>query len=166
MTQDKILAIISNLKNVELKLQEASGYALGIELRIRWLGQLVFEQKNVSEDERKLFSKYYECNLNILESEILKKFDNQLTDDEKEKIRKGRILRNKLFHADFVGLLEAMNISPKGRFSNNGMRNILEKKDMIEAIIAMERNGGFELFREKAIEIINIFEKLLINCIR
>lgn len=58
-----------------------------------------------------------------------------------------------------------MDIPPTGRQITNGKRNLLENRDIKEAIlsIASIRNQGFQKFRDHTSEIINIPDKILLS---
>jgi len=176
MTPGEIGAMLTNLNNIQLKLEAASGAAVAVEMRMRLIGQLsepvrdkLKELVNVYKASNKLkktpSNKYWDCELSFLDQAIDEIFHDKLEPGERQKIEDFRPLRNKLLHADFVNLMKRMGIDPTGRqiLSTAGNRNILDSADIKEAILSIDRNQGFEKFQTRAKGVSSILEKLIFS---
>lgn len=163
LTKIEKQGVLNNLKNINFKIMEASGPAVVAESQMRLLAQFSLAVQNELRTLHKT-DKYWDCRLEQLEDAILIVFKNQLNDIEREKIEYFRKLRNKLLHADFIGLLIKMKIDPRGREINpkTGERNILSPDDIKEGIICIDRNFGFDNFKKLANEVTEIIQKLIL----
>lgn len=173
----EIGAMISNINNIQQSLNSAAGAALMVELRMRLIGQLSqsvreklteivdsFLKKNPK--KKNVLDTYWNCELAFLDDAIGEVFKDKLDEYELKKLDSFRKLRNKLLHADFVGLLEELGIPPTGRqilSPFNNTRNILTSDDIKEAILSVssDRTRGLATVEKKAKEVINILDKLL-----
>ena len=176
MKPGEITSMLNNFGHAQLHLNEAAGYAVMVEVRMRLIGQLCEEVRNALVEvvdkymqdnpkcKRKPKVNYWECDLQFLDDAIDQVFAEKLTSKKRQQIDEFRGLRNKLLHGDFVNLMVLMGIVPTGRVLDpNGKRNVLEEKDLREAILSIgsERNQGFKKIREKAENVISILDELL-----
>ncbi len=173
MTPGEIGAMLTNLNNIQLKLEAASGAAVAVEMRMRLIGQLceqvrdklkelVNTYKASNKPKQPPSNKYWDCELSFLDQAIDEIFHDKLEPNERQKIEDFRPLRNKLLHADFVTLMKRMGIDPTGRqiLSTDGKRNILDSADIKEAVLSIDRNQGFEKFQVRAKEVRSILDRL------
>jgi hypothetical protein len=72
-----------------------------------------------------------------------------------------RELRNALLHGNFITLMVLLDISPTGRQISSGKRNVLECKNIKEAIVSIDKNQGFHQFSIQANEVISILDKII-----
>lgn len=176
MTPGEIGAMLTNLNNIQLKLEAASGGAVAVEMRMRLIGQLCEKVKNKIKEiintyksnnmpKKPPSNKYWDCELSFLDRAIEEIFHDKLAPDERQKIEDFRPLRNKLLHADFVTLMKRMDINPTGRqiLSIDGKRNILDCDDIKEAVLSIDRNQGFEKFQLQAKEVCSILDRLIFS---
>lgn len=158
----EIEAFLKNLGYVQEKLKDAAGASVNVEMRMRLIGQFSEEVRR----ELKMQSNkvnYWNCKPEILEEAIYNVFGGRLTDTERKQIEQFRPLRNKLLHCDFVNLVRLLKIAPTGReirFESSS-RIELEQGDIKEAILSIDRNGGFETMRSKANAVIEILDKII-----
>lgn len=174
-------SILPKIDNISLKLCEAAGLTVEAELKMRLIGELSEEIRNVIDEiiknkieERKRKDsgykytkgrKYWNCDLEILDEAILQVFADKLTMQEKKQLEAFRQKRNKFLHANFVGLMKLIGIEPIGRYiSSNGDRNILDTENIIDSIVSIDNNGGFEAFRCAAGGVNLILNKLVELC--
>lgn len=171
MTPGEINAMLSNINSTQLSLDEAAGKAVLVETRMRLIGELSQTVQSssktlVTQSKRKgKSSDYWNCDLSFLDDALDIVFQTQLDAIERQKVAGFRSKRNASLHGDFVSLMELMGISPTGRQITDGKRNLLENRDIKEAIlsIASTRNQGFQKFRSQASEIINTLDKILFS---
>ncbi len=180
MTPGEISTILKNIKQVQWKFDLASGAAVAVEVRMRLIGQLcepvrdqlkkcvvyeLIERKKKNPNAKCKSYKHWNCELSFLEKAIDQVFYKELDLGERLKIEKFRPLRNKLLHGDFVSLMILMGIDPTGRqiLSNVGNRNILDKGDVIEAVLSIDGNQGFEELEILAREVKDILDKLILG---
>lgn len=170
-------AMISNINNISVALNSAAGAALMVELRMRLIGELsqtvrdklidlVANVKNNNPKKKNISDNYWNCDLSFLDDAIVEAFKNQLEDVELQRIDGFRKLRNKLLHADFVGLMEELGISPTGRQildPINDKRNLLTSANIKEAILSVSssRTRGLQTVERAANEVILILDKLI-----
>ena len=161
--------ITKNIDNIQLKLNDAAGISVAIELRMRLIGQLSeavrskLKELATGNKRSRMSSDYWDCKLFLLDEAILAVFHDTLDDNEREKIKKFRALRNELLHANFVDLMELLAIEPQGReiISANENRNMLHTPDIKEALMSIDRLQGFEIFNRIAHEIVTILDRLI-----
>lgn len=175
ISKDEIEPLLSYMNNIDVKLQEACGPTVAVELRMRLIGQfsqpvrdrvkeLIQEWKAKNpKSKRKHSDKYWECDLCFLDQAIADIFQSSISQREHEILLEFRALRNSLLHADFIALMTSLNILPTGRqlLSLNGDRNLLLSKNIEEAIKSIDRNQGLSTVRQKAREVISILDNLL-----
>ena len=67
-----------------------------------------------------------------------------------------------LFIADFINLMKRIDVIPVGREieARLGTRKLVKNDDIKEAINSMDRNGGFEFTKSRALEVYSILKKL------
>jgi len=175
ISKAEIEPLLSYMNSIDVKLQEASGPTVGVELRMRLIGQfsqsvrdrvkeLIKEWKTKNPNSKKKPShKYWECDLCFLDQAIADVFQGSLSSKECETLLEFRDLRNSLLHADFIALMTSLKILPTGRqlLSISGDRNILTSENIEEAIKSVDRNQGLTKVQQKARETITILDKLL-----
>lgn len=168
MTPGEINAMLQNLNNIP-QLNEATGATVAVEVRMRLIGELDERVRDklkeiVANAKRKGKSdKYWDCDLSFLDDTIDVIFHDKLELIERQKIEKFRDLRNALLHGNFVDLMNLMNIPPTGRQISSGERNILESKEIKEAIVSINRNQGCQKILTHAKEVISILDKIIFN---
>lgn len=150
--------ILSILGNAELKLNEAAGPALGVEVRMRLIGEMskevrdrlkelvlqdYKERKKENPKAKKESSDFEKCDLFFLNAAIREVFKDQLNAVDLEELRKCTPYRNKTLHGDFVGLLEKMGMILLGRqlISIAGERNALKSSEIKESLVSIA-NGS------------------------
>ncbi len=169
MTPGEITTMLNNINSIQLSLDEASGSAVMVETRMRLIGELNQQVRNkikelVVHSKRKGKStEYWDCELSYLDDAIDAVFQGQLEPLERNKIQQFRGQRNALLHGNFVDLMELMDMPPTGRHFSNKGRNILENKDIKEAILSISRNQGFQKFLIQAKEVVVILDKLILS---
>ena len=186
MTEGNITAMLSSFNDIQLKLNEAAGQAVMVEVRMRLIGQLSKEVrsalKEVVEKHRRENPKasksprdfnYWECNLCFLDDAIDLVSAGKLTSEECQQVGEFRGLRNELLHGDFIDLMTLLKITPTGseiypKSKTSEKRNILKvnKDEKVpynykEAVLSIARNHGFEEIRKRAVNVIVILDKLL-----
>lgn len=167
MTPGEITAMLSNINSIQHSLDEASGKAVMVETRMRLIGELSQTVQNtlknlVTQSKRKgKSSDYWDCDLSFLDDALGIVFQTQLEVIERQKIVEFRNKRNALLHGDFVSLMKLIGISPTGRKITNGKRNMLESKNIKEAILSIDKNQGFQKLRTQASEIITLLDKII-----
>lgn len=175
ISKAEIEPLLSYMKNIEIKLQEACGLTVAVELRMRLIGQfsqsvrdrvkeLIQEWKAKNpKSKKKPSDKYWDCDLCFLDQAIADIFQSSISPKECEVLLEFRDLRNSLLHADFIALMTSLKIPPTGRqlLSPNGDRNILSSGDIEEAIKSVDRNRGLSTIQQKAREVITILDNLL-----
>jgi len=146
------------LGNAELKLNEAAGPALGVEVRMRLIGEMskevrdkvkelvlqdYKEYKKGNPKAKKESSDFGKCDLFFLNTAICEVFKDQLSALELEELKKSTPYRNKTLHGDFVGLLEKMGMILHGRevLSIAGERNALKSSEIKESLVSIA-NGS------------------------
>ena len=171
LTSGEIDAILSNFRHVQCKLNEASGTAVAVEVRMRLIGQLSEEVRNslteivAKSPKKRKSSDYIDCDLEFLDKAIDQVFSKNLDASRCKQIAEFRPLRNKLLHGNFVGLMNLMKIVPTSRqiTSASGDRSILEIRDIKEATLSIDRNGGFEKMRQQAENVIIILDEIIVR---
>lgn len=167
MNNSEIAAMIRSIRNNYVGLGEVAGPVILVEFYMRLLAQLSKPlQKKIKELQQEKASRnikeYWECNLEFIDRAIDHVFGEELGSDDRKKLKRFRKLRNKMVHADFVGLMSELNIRPTDReIIKSGERNIVHQSDMMEAIKRIENNNGFSKFRLATDEIIEIFNTKL-----
>ncbi len=97
MTPGEIGAMLTNLNNIQLKLEAASGVAVAVEMRMRLIGQLcepvrdkLKELVNAYKASNKLkktpSNNYWDCELSFLDQAIDEIFHDKLEPNEQQKI--------------------------------------------------------------------------------
>lgn len=163
------------LNNIQLKLDSCAGAAVAIEIRMRLIGEFHDPVKNKLKEIVKKYQKdkklkdtppyeYWNCKLCFLDDAIDQIFTDKLTEIESKILNSFRRLRNEFMHANFVKLMRLMGIEATGRQVLANRRNTLNQPEIEEAIKSIERNQGFEKFRERANEVICILDKLISIC--
>lgn len=176
LSREEIIFIPKNIDNILEKLNQTAGIMVACELQMRLIGQLSepvrLELKKREEEDKKnsvknecknLRSyKYIDCDLRLLEDAISNVFCNKLTDGENTSFNKFRPMRNKFIHADFINLMKRIDVIPVGREieARTGTRKLVKNDDIKEAINSMDRNGGFEFTKSRALEVYSILKKL------
>lgn len=175
ISKAEIESLLSYMKNIEVKLQEACGATVAVELRMRLIGQFsqtvrdkikelikAWKLKN-PQSKKKPSDKYWNCDLCFLDQAIVDVFQSSLSPIEYQTLLEFRDLRNSLLHADFVALMTSLKILPTGRqvLSIKGDRNILSSEDIEEAIKSVDRNQGLATIRNKANEVIVMLDNIL-----
>lgn len=171
ISQTEVEPLLAYIKNIELKLQEASGLTVAIELRMRLIGQFsqlvqdkvkeLVKKWNTKNPKAKKSDKYWNCDLSFLDQSIIDIFQNVFSPIEHKNFLEFRNLRNSLLHADFVALMTALKISPTGRQILSANNNILSSEDIEEAIKSVDRNQGLTMICIRANEIIVILDNIL-----
>lgn len=172
-----ICAMISNINNIQVALDTAAGAALMVELRMRLLGEhsqpvrdklidLVAVIKKNKPKKKHISDNYWNCDLSLLDDAIVEVFKNQLDNVELLKLDGFRKLRNKLLHADFVGLMEELGIPQTGRQildPMNDKRNLLTSANIKESVLSVSspRTKGLQTVEREAKEAILILDKLI-----
>ncbi len=157
-------SITQILANNELKLSEVAGPCAMVEIKMRILVAVNESlQSKVKEAIKNKKDEYWNCNLSLVDKNILAVFSDALTSQEKNKLKNFRDKRNKLMHADFVQLMKLMEVDTVGReILPNGKRNILKNHDLLEAMQSfLIRNIGFNEFKTEANEVNLILDKLI-----
>ncbi len=175
MRTGELSAMLINIKNLQSHIDSSSGAAVAVELRMRLIGELCEKvrdelKKIVKEEPKgkyKKSDKYWDCKLEFLDQAIDHVFYKKLNSTQQKTLLKFRPLRNKLLHANFIKLMILLDIAPTGRhiLSGNGKRNILNQPDVKEAILSIERNGGFKNFLNLANKVIGILEELILSLV-
>lgn len=169
ITQEQMLAKVSSLDNIQLKLESAAGKAVAVETRMRLIGQWSELVRNelkelVRKNRLKESSNYWDCRLYLLVQAISNVFCDMLKPEDLQKLEKFRKIRNNLVHAEFPSLMKELGITPTGReISKSGERNILNIEEVDEAILSIDRNGGFEKIVRQANEVISILARLILS---
>jgi hypothetical protein len=185
MIKPNKIGMKEKLGNIKLKLSEATGPAVGVELRMRITGELsdevrkkiieIRDKEEISTEEiectkckhiikrnkKKSSAKYLDCNLEYLEQAILEVFKNRLTQSQVESLETARKIRNKLLHGDFVKLMNQLNIEPLGREIMKDGYKALKATEMSEAIISVDKNGGLERCRSYSNEASEILDNII-----
>ena len=166
--------LVKNLGNIQLKLNEASGLAVGIETRMRLIGELsepiraklkeIYKNNDSKVTKKRASSpNYWKCELWMLEEAIIDVFKKDLTANEVKDLENFRDLRNSLLHGNLINLLTLMGMPAEGRITcpKTGKKNILTDQDIKESIICIDNKGGLEKFRPLAFEIMRILDKII-----
>lgn len=174
MSQGEKYELVKNLHNIQLKLNEASGLAVGIETRMRLIGELsdplkaklkeIYKNNDTKITRKRASSpNYWKCELWMLEEAIIEVFKKELEPNEVKDLENFRDLRNSLLHGNLINLLTLMGIPAEGRMIDpkTRKRNILTDVDIKESIICIENKGGLEKFRPLAFEVMRILEKII-----
>ena len=175
----EIGAMISNINNVQVALNSAAGAALMVELRMRLIGELsqpvrdklldlVDTFKKSNPKKKHVSDNYWNCDLAYLDDAIVEVFKNQLDNIQLQKLDGFRKLRNKLLHADFVGLMEELGIPPTGRQildPINDKRNLLTSANIKESVLSVSssRTRGLQTVEREAKEVTLILDKLIFS---
>lgn len=159
MTDGEITAMLANLGNIELQLGEAAGPILCVEVLMRLLCQLCPTVKAEIKG-----GDYLNCKLGYVQKAIVKIFrGDQLQSGEAEKMKKLLLIRDKLFHGDFVNAMKFMGIlSPS--WETLPPKNKTKKEDELDirqAINSIDRNRGLAEARKIAKQVKGIIEKLI-----
>ena len=173
LTAGEMDIMLSHFRSAQCKLDAASGIVVAAEVRMRLIGQFSELVRNnlaavVAKSTKKGKSdKYWDCDLEFLDKAIDAAFSADLESSELQQIAQFRPLRNKLLHGDFVNLMDLMKIVPTGRqitiSASQTTRNILEARDIEEAIKSIERNDGLEKIRQHATAVVGILDKIIIG---
>lgn len=173
----EIGAMISNINNIQVVLNSAAGAALMVELRMRLIGELsqsvrdklivlvdIFKKNHPK--KKNVLDTYWNCDLSYLDDAIVEVFKYQLDNVQLKKLDGFRKLRNKLLHADFVGLMEELGIPPTGRQildPMNDKRNLLTSANIKESILSVSssRTRGLQTVEREAKEVTLILDKLI-----
>ncbi len=156
---------LSQLDSIQSTINEAMGVATTFELLARIIAQLVPEVQlkleEVQQNSKK--EKYHKAKLHFLITEISNVFQNELTLEEKELLTECRQCRNKADHGSFVELMLQLTGEAPGRVIDPKTRKPkeLEKDDLIEGVLVIERNRGLEKFTKKTKKGIKVFIKIL-----
>lgn len=158
MRTGEINAVLNATENIQLKMDEAGGATLAVELRIRLLAQLSQPIQATLKNK----NKYWKCDLQYLIEAIISVCKNKLEIGEAEKLNKFLVLRHKLVHGNFVSFTKLQGIEPKGRqiiFSST--RKTLLESDIRESICSVDWNHAFSEFRKLASEVKSIVDRLI-----
>lgn len=164
-----IHAELSVLNEINLKLSDAAGTTVKAEFYMRLIGQFSLKVRTALIDiiskpppKARKSSNYSNCNLQYLDEAIEQVFQSSLSQEEIEKLSNFRKLRNKLLHADFVGLMNALKIEPTGReIKRDGSRNLLDESNFLEAAKSINRNNGLNQVRMAASSVCEILERII-----
>jgi hypothetical protein len=147
------------LKNIQIQLGEAAGLIVAAEFKMRLIGEL--STRVQGELKGKIF---LDCNLELLEEAIIVVFPDEFDFRELQQFKVFRKIRNKFVHADFVELMEIMGIEPTGReVFRDGKRNILERVNLKEVILSIERNNVLSKLRTMVNEVIILLDKIILK---
>lgn len=154
--------LISLLNNIQSKIDAAAGSATTLELRLLIIAQL---EPKVQEELKKWKKPY--C-LNALINSVIEIFKNKLDLSDQVKIKSCHYPRNKITHGNFAELMIELNGEALGREIDpyTGKRKPLEKNDIIEGTICIERNHGLEDFSKKAKEAIEILDRKILRSLK
>lgn len=172
----QINPILNSLYAIQSQLNKAAGTAVAIEMRMRLIGQfssrvrdllkdLVSIHNTEHPDYEEKTDKYWKCDLCFLDQAIEKSFRTQLNEQEQKALLKFRNLRNGLLHANFIKVMECLDISTKSRkalsSNTNNDKDLIERKDIEEAVKAINTHQGFQQFLARANVVISILDRLL-----
>lgn len=155
--------LINVFNNLQLKIDEATGAATALEMRLRIIAELVPEvQTELRKKTKKLFR---DAELNYLIPAVLQVFQNELDHTERQKIESCRFPRNKLSHACFVEFMLAINGEAPGRLRDNrtGKGKPLQKENLLEGIRSLDTSGALEEFTKRAKEAIQIVDRKILR---
>ena len=145
------------LNNIMPQLSESTYITLKIEILMRMIAERnpkVREKvKEIAKNQRNKF--YYDCPPSVLLKSLSSVFEDIFNINNIELSIK---IRNKLFHGDFIGLMNVLGIKPKSRTFIN-----LEKGDICESLIAMQRNNVFKEVNKELLKTIEMLEKLFLD---
>ena len=167
LTQAKINSALQTIDNNQLMLNEASGKAVSVELRMRLMGQFSQPIRNkvkelvAKQGRRNKSDNYWDCDLCYLDDAIEQVFHDLLVGHEITILKNFRPLRNKLLHADFIGLMKEMDIEPTSREIYKGERTILASEEISEAILSVDRNGALRNVQTRAEKVNTILNKII-----
>ena len=151
--------LISILHNIQSKIDAASGAATALDLRLRIIAELKPEVQTALKKRTK--SPYRKADLNDLIDAVLEIFHDKLDLADQDKIKNCRLPRNKAIHGSFAELMIELNGEALGREIDPGTlkHKPLEKDDIIEGAICIERNRGLDEFAKRAREAVSILER-------
>lgn len=173
MRAGDIGAMISNINNIQIALSSAAGAALMVELRMRLIGEhsqtvrdKLIDIVAATTKKKNTSNNYWNCDLSYLDDAIVEVFKDQLDSVELQKLDGFRKLRNKLLHADFVGLMQELGISPTGRQildPMNDKRNLLTSANIKESVLSVSssRTRGLPTVEREAKEVVVILDRLM-----
>jgi hypothetical protein len=153
--------LIYILKNIQGKIDAASGAATALDLRLRIIGQSEPEVQAVLKKNKK--PPYHKAHLSDLIDAVLEVFQDRLDLEEQDKIKNCRLPRNKAVHGSFVELMLELSGDAPGLEidTRTGRRKPLAENDIIGGVQSIEMNRGLEEFTKRANEAIKILEKIL-----
>lgn len=170
-TAGEINALLSILNNQIIKLGEATGAVVSVEIRMRLICQLceparVKLVELVADSQRKRKSnKYWECDPAFLAQTIDIVFGVDLNTEDREEILKFPSVRAKLLHGELISLMERLGIFPSDRqpklLAGQLVRGTVEAENIAEALKSIERNRGLEIARQYATKVAGILEQII-----
>ncbi len=171
LSSGEINALLSALNNLSVKLGEATGAIVFVEIQMRLICQLseparikLVEHTAKSRDNRK---SYWECDPAPLAQAIADIFKAVLNDEEQKQILIIPSLRAKLLHGELIGLLERLGVNPLSRqmtlLAGSLQAQKVEAKDIVEAIKCIDRNDGLGKVRRHALTTSGILERIIKN---
>lgn len=154
---------ISALHNLQGKIDEASGAATALEMRLRIVAELVQEVQD--ELSKKTKDSYHEAKLYRLIPAVLEVFQDHLTGVERKQIEICRPPRNKLTHASFVEFMLEINGEALGRvIDRRTMKGrTLNKTNLLEAAMSLDHSGALENFTRIARQATSIIEEKIMR---
>lgn len=152
MLRNEHLATQQQIDHVGLKVEEAGGLGNKAELKIRSIVSSL-RLSDVKHGSRLRFQIDVMC----------KALKDKLSVDEINKLKSWCDLRNAMTHADYVQLMPLLGINPTGRNISKAGRNMLSKSEITEGLFSMDRNGGFEEYKRRTNEVIEILDALALK---
>ena len=153
--------LINALNNLQSKIDEASGAATALEMRLRLVTQLV------PEVQAKIKGSYLKADLYDLIPAIIEIFQPELTQEDCQKIESCRPPRNKLTHADMAAFMMLLNGEAPSRLLNirTGKGHPIAKDNLLEGALSVERSGALEKFTQKAREAVAIVDSKILRAL-
>lgn len=161
-----IEALIQILNNIRLKSDAAAGAATALELRLRIIAELEPNVQIALKRQKK--PPYFKADLIDLIDAVIEVFQDKLDPMSQDKIKSCRPPRNKVAHGSFAELMIELNGEALGRDldGRTGKYNPIEKGDIVEGVICIERNRGLESFTLRANEAIEILEQKILRSLK
>ncbi|MFA6118636.1 MAG: hypothetical protein WCT85_01670 [Parachlamydiales bacterium] len=155
--------LICTLNNIQSKIDTAAGAATALEIRLRIIAQL--EPKVQIELKNRTKKLYYKADLIHLIDAVIETFQDKLDLNDQAKIKSCRLPRHKTSHGSFAELMIELTGEVLGREidPHTRKRKPLEKNDIIEGAVCIERNHGLEEFSKRAKEAIEILERKILR---
>ena len=158
-----IESLIRTLKEIQSKIDKASGTATAIDLRVRIIAQL--EPKVQAALKKTTRDPFHKASLFYLIDSILEVFRDELAPEEKDQIKNCRPPRNKAIHGSLAELMIELSGEAFSREidPSTSKRKPLAKDDIIEGAICIERNMGLDTFSQQSSKVIEILDEKILR---